>query len=92
MSPTPEQVAQWAREAGFFLYDLTETHGEKVIESDDKDQHAQLQRFATLACAWQAEQDAAICDALEIALAKTIRVGAYACATDIRANAPKVTM
>lgn len=45
-----------------------------------------FERFATLACAWQAEQDAAICDNKHMTPS-----GPADCAAAIRANAPKVT-
>jgi hypothetical protein len=37
-----------AKQAGYFLYDLTETHGIKTVESDAPDQWAQLEAFAAL--------------------------------------------
>ncbi len=100
MNPTPEQVAQWAREAGLqdlgsgfnsFIPCANSIIGGKFVRPTSADLQALVTRAFTEGRAWQAEQDAVICDALEIALAKTIRVGAYACATDIRANAPKGT-
>ena len=41
-------VIELAKEAGYFLYDLTETHGIKTVETDESDQWAQLERFAAL--------------------------------------------
>ena len=43
-----QDIISMAREAGYFLYDLTETHGIKTVETDEDDQWAQLERFAEL--------------------------------------------
>lgn len=86
MNPTPEQVAQWAREAGMTL------DGRTVSDYD-------LQKymvFVTRAMAEQAEVDAKLCDAKvggEFATGKVDHneMGwTQACAAAIRANAPKV--
>ena len=45
---TKEEVIEMAREAGYFLYDLTETHQKKTVETDEADEWAQLERFAKL--------------------------------------------
>jgi hypothetical protein len=64
---TKDDIVKWAREAGYFLYDLTETHGKKTVETDDDDEWEVLARFAALvaaaereACAKLAEQT--VCD------------------------------
>lgn len=75
MNPTPEQVAQWAREAG-----CAEFAGEAIMTMDC------LSRFATLACAWQAEQDAVTAEQIGNHFYPMV------CAAAIRANAPKGTM
>ena len=43
-----QDIISMAREAGYFLYDLTETHGTKTVETDEVDQWEQLERFAKL--------------------------------------------
>ena len=57
-----DEIIAMAKEAGFFLYDLTETHGVKTVESDDPDQWAQLARFAALVAAKEREACAQACD------------------------------
>lgn len=52
---TRDDIIELAREAGYFLYDLTETHGTKTVETDDADQWAQLERFAKLVAAAERE-------------------------------------
>lgn len=51
-----KDVIELAREAGFFLYDLTETHGIKTVESDAADQWDQLAHFAALVAARERER------------------------------------
>jgi hypothetical protein len=51
-----ENVLKWAREAGYFLYDLTKTHGKKTVETDDDDEWAVLTRFAALVAAAERER------------------------------------
>lgn len=74
MNPTAEQVAQWAREAGFNWPEISVT----TIEQ-------RLHRLVTRAMAKQAEADAKLCDSLEY----EFKSGAE-CAAAIRANTPKV--
>lgn len=57
-----KDVIGLAREAGFFLYDLTETHGIKTVESDATDQWAQLAHFAALVAARERERCAQLCE------------------------------
>lgn len=77
MTPTPEQVAQWAREAGFHAW----------YSDPDRDYHfACATKLVTRAMAEQAESDAKLCDSLEY----EFKSGAE-CAAAIRANAPNVT-
>lgn len=79
MTPTPEQVAQWAREAGW-----------PVVLNDPDGVDAEwietATRFAIQAMAEQAEADAKLCDSLEFEFRPGVN-----CAAAIRANAPKVT-
>ncbi len=75
MTPTPEQVAQWAREAGDGRMD---SRGRVTFTFDSYG----VERFATLACAWQAEQDI---DTV------AFHGGSVEIEAAIRANAPKGT-
>jgi hypothetical protein len=43
-----ERIQELAREAGYYLYDLTETHQTKTVETDEKDEWITLERFAEL--------------------------------------------
>jgi len=45
---TKEEVIAMAREAGYYCYDLTATHGGTTVETDEVDEWAQLERFARL--------------------------------------------
>ena len=45
---TQDEVLKMARRAGYFIYDLTETHKKKTVETDEADEWAQLERFAKL--------------------------------------------
>lgn len=80
MNPTPEQVAQWAREAGVFRSEASEICGMWPVTE------AELTRLVTRAMAAQAEADAKLCDSLEFEFRPGVN-----CAAAIRANAPKVT-
>ena len=53
-------IIELAKEAGYFLYDLTETHGIKTVETDESDQWAQLERFAALITAQLMSESASI--------------------------------
>jgi hypothetical protein len=89
MNPTPEQVAQWAREAGISVWCINDFCPECGTDLED------FQRFATLVAAWQAEQDQTTCDAVyhqNIGPSfGEVRHGIAQCKVAIRANAPKVT-
>jgi hypothetical protein len=43
-----ERIKQLAKEAGYYLYDLTETHECKTVETDSKDEWITLEKFADL--------------------------------------------
>jgi hypothetical protein len=43
-----ERIKQLAKEAGYYLYDLTETHDCKTVETDSKDEWITLEKFAEL--------------------------------------------
>ena len=79
MTPTPEQIAQWAREV--------------QAENPDGDcvalTQSELQRIVAKACAYQAEQDAKLCDARVMGDNNREDQEAKRCAAAIRANAPK---
>lgn len=87
MNPTPEQVAQWAREAGAYQYGGSAPDRIFTFYS-----FSQIIQFVALAMAEQAEKDAKVCDEKSDA-SNLIYAGAAAahCAAAIRANAPKVT-
>ena len=43
-----KRIEQLAKEAGYYLYDLTETHECKTVETDSKDEWITLEKFAEL--------------------------------------------
>ncbi|CAB4125640.1 hypothetical protein UFOVP58_189 [uncultured Caudovirales phage] len=43
-----ERIKELAKEAGYYLYDLTETHGIKTVETDSTDEWITLEKFAEL--------------------------------------------
>ena len=43
-----ERIRQLAKEAGYYLYDLTETHECKTVETDSTDEWITLEKFAQL--------------------------------------------
>jgi len=43
-----ERIKELAKEAGYYLYDLTETHECKTVETDSKDEWITLEKFAKL--------------------------------------------
>jgi hypothetical protein len=43
-----ERIKDLAREAGYYLYDLTETHEIKTVETDSTDEWITLEKFAEL--------------------------------------------
>ena len=97
-TPTPEQVAQWAREAGA---DVFQNYNVLLFT------HETMNRLVTRAMAEQAEADAKLCeqkkqvaldaqsgrqdDPSNVMLRQIANLGCGVCANAIRANAPKVT-
>jgi hypothetical protein len=56
-----DKIKQLAKEAGYYLYDLTETHECKTVETDSKDEWITLEKFAELIvreCIAQCEKNA----------------------------------
>jgi hypothetical protein len=43
-----ERIEKLAKEAGYYLYDLTETHGIKTVEADGPDEWITFEKFAEL--------------------------------------------
>ena len=43
-----QRIKELAKQSGYYLYDLTETHGIKTVETDSKDEWITLQKFAEL--------------------------------------------
>ncbi len=43
-----ERIKALAKEAGYYLYDLTETHQCKTVETDSTDEWITLEKFAEL--------------------------------------------
>ena len=43
-----ERIRELAKQAGYYLYDLTETHEIKTVETDSADEWITLQKFAEL--------------------------------------------
>lgn len=81
VTPTPEQIAQWAMEHGELIF------GTKSKESWVFPKQA-LENLVARAMAEQAEQDAKVCDRL---WEQGVPGHAGDAASAIRANAPKVT-
>jgi hypothetical protein len=63
---TQDEMIEMARQAGYFLYDLTETHGKKTVETDENDEWAQLEAFAKLVAAKEREACAKVCENLAL--------------------------
>jgi hypothetical protein len=62
-----ERIKQLAEQAGYYLYDLTETHECKTVETDSTDEWITLEKFAELIvreCMAQCEQVAEDADAM----------------------------
>jgi hypothetical protein len=71
-----ERIKQLAKEAGYYLYDLTETHECKTVETDSKDEWITLEKFAELIvnqCADIAQQHNKSPVAAPLAVAYVIR-------------------
>ena len=43
-----ERIRELAKDAGYYLYDLTETHECKTVETDSTDEWITLEKFAEL--------------------------------------------
>jgi hypothetical protein len=43
-----ERIKDLAKQAGYYLYDLTEAHECKTVETDSKDEWITLEKFAEL--------------------------------------------
>ena len=43
-----ERIRELAKDAGYYLYDLTETHECKTVETDSADEWITLEKFAEL--------------------------------------------
>jgi hypothetical protein len=43
-----DKIKELAEQAGYYLYDLTETHECKTVETDSKDEWITLEKFAEL--------------------------------------------
>jgi hypothetical protein len=50
-----ERIKQLAEQAGYYLYDLTETHECKTVETDSTDEWITLEKFAELIVAHATE-------------------------------------
>jgi len=91
---TQDEIIEMARQAGYFLYDLTETHLKKTVETDEADEWAQLERFAKLVAQHEREEIAQFIEQtrlgslpLEIALHYATLLGSYATAIRARGQA-----
>ena len=56
-----ERDKELAMQAGFYLYDLTETHEIKTVETNSLDEWVTLQKFADLIRADEREACANVC-------------------------------
>ena len=81
---TQDEVLKMARRAGYFIYDLTETHKKKTVETDEADEWAQLERFAKLVAQHEREACAKECE--HTALRMGSEWMAQHCAQAIRAR------
>jgi hypothetical protein len=43
-----KRIKELAEQAGYYLYDLTETHGMKTVETDSMDEWITFEKFAEL--------------------------------------------
>jgi hypothetical protein len=69
-----KRIKELAEQAGYFFYDLTETHERKTIETDSVDEWITLERFAELVRQDEREKCAKLCDEARAArLAELIR-------------------
>jgi hypothetical protein len=59
-----ERIRELAEQAGYYLYDLTETHQVKTVETDEKDEWITLEKFAELVRADEREACAQVCEDL----------------------------
>jgi hypothetical protein len=57
-----ERIRELAEQAGYYLYDLTETHQVKTVETDEKDEWITLEKFAELVRADEREACAQVCE------------------------------
>jgi hypothetical protein len=57
-----ERIKELAEQAGYFFYDLTETHERKTIETDSVDEWVTLERFAELVRKDEREAGAKLCE------------------------------
>lgn len=57
-----ERIKELAKEAGYYLYDLTETHECKTVETDSADEWITLEKFAELIAAEEREACAKVCE------------------------------
>lgn len=73
MGARMKTVIELGREAGYYFYDLTETHGVKTAETDEADTWVQLERFAELVRADEREACAKLVEQYDIDIAEKIR-------------------
>lgn len=94
---TQEEIIEMAKQAGYFLYDLTETHQKKTVETDEADEWAQLERFAKLIAEAERDECATLCADIGIEARKLWKQryethddgrsnGAFECVEAIRAR------
>ena len=57
-----ERIKELAKEAGYYLYDLTETDGCKTVETYSADEWITLEKFAELIAAEEREACAKVCE------------------------------
>ena len=74
-----EKIKELAEQAGYYLYDLTQEHGIKTVESNLRDEWVTLEKFYELVRQDEREQCAKVCD-----FAGKAGLSAIQCAAAIR--------
>lgn len=85
-----DDVIRMAREAGYFVHDLTETHGITLVETDEADHLAQLERFANLVAAAVYENEDMFAEAYAGGFSAGVAAEREACASICFQEGPSI--